>query len=94
MRHKPTDRTGKTIKVGDLVRIVGVPELAGMAPGCAAESQPVFEYLVGKYKRVQEFDDYGLVWLRFTIREGPLRGYHAVGIEPHHLRVRRPRDGI
>lgn len=79
---------GKRVRVGDVVRVVGVPNLDGMSPLCRAESLPVFEYLVGKYKRVEEFDEFGMAWLRFTIRKGPSAGYHSVGIEPHLLRVR------
>jgi hypothetical protein len=83
------DITGKTIKVGDTVRVIGVPDLSGMSAECRAESLPVFRHLVGKYKQVEEFDEYGQAWLRFTIRKGPHSGWHSVGIEPYLLRVRR-----
>ena len=82
------DSTGKRITVGDIVRVVGVPDLAGMTPECRAESLPVFKHLVGTYKRVEEFDRFGFAWLRFKIRGGPHRGHHAVAIEPHLLKVR------
>ena len=36
-----------------------------------AESLPVFEHLVGTYKRVEEFNEFGLAWLSFKIRNGP-----------------------
>jgi hypothetical protein len=88
-RSARKDVKGEPIKVGDIVRVVGAPDLHGMAPECRAESLPVFEYLVGKYKRVAEFDEFGQVWLRFRIRKGPHAGYHSVGLEPHFLRVRR-----
>ncbi len=81
--------TGVRIRVGDIVRIIGAPDLAGMSPECRAESLPVFQYLIGKYKRVEEFDEYGMAWLTFKIRKGPHTGYHSVGIEPYLLRVRR-----
>jgi hypothetical protein len=83
------DVTGKPIKVGDTVRVVGMPDLSGMSAECRAESLPVFRHLLGKYKRVEEFDEYGQAWLRFTIRKGPHSGWHSVGIEPYLLRVRR-----
>ena len=83
------DVSGKPIKVGDTVRVIGVPDLSGMSTACRAESLPVFKHLVGKYKRVEEFDEYGQAWLRFTIRKGPHSGWHSVGIEPYLLRVRR-----
>jgi len=34
-----------------------------------------FEHLLGKYKRVEEFDEFGQAWLRFKIRKGPHAGY-------------------
>jgi hypothetical protein len=72
-----------------MVRIVGVPDLSGMSADCLAESLPVFEHLVGTYKRVEEFDEFGMAWLRFKIRKGSHLGHHSVGIEPYLLRVRR-----
>ena len=83
------DSTGERLKVGDIVRIVGVPDLSGMHPASRAESLPVFQHLVGKYKRVREFDEHGLVWLMFRIREGQHSGLHTVGIEPWLLKKRR-----
>ena len=79
------------LALGIWFRVIGVPDLTGMSPECRAESLPVFEYLVGKYKRVQEFDEFGMAWLSFKIRKGPHAGYHSVGIEPYLLRV-RPND--
>lgn len=88
-RLKPRDAMGARIRVGDVVRIVGAPDLAGMTAKCRAESLPVFKYLIGKYKRVREFDELGFAWLMFKILKGPHAGYHSVGIEPHFLKVRR-----
>jgi hypothetical protein len=90
-RLAPHDVDGKRIKVGDSVRIVGVPDLSGMTAECRAESLPVFEHLVGTYKRVREFDELGCAWLSFSIRKGPYAGYHSVGIEPYLLRRRKGR---
>jgi hypothetical protein len=90
-RLQRRDVAGEHIKVGDIVRVIGAPDLAGMTPECRAESLPVFEYLIGKYKRVEEFDEFGMAWLRFKIRKGPHAGYHSVGLEPYFLRVRRAR---
>jgi len=83
------DVAGERIRIGDIVRIIDVPDLSGMSEECRAESLPVFKHLVGTYKRVEEFDEYGQAWLRFKIRNGPHAGYHSVGIEPYLLRVRR-----
>lgn len=89
---EPVDATGRNIKMGDRVRIIGIPNLAGMAPEQRKRSQPVYEYLVGKYKRVKGFDEKGLVWLQFTIRKGPEKGLHCVGIEPYLLRLGKDKD--
>ena len=83
------DVEGELISVGDMVRVIGVPDLSGMSAACRAESLPVFTHLVGKYKRVREFDEFGMAWLTFKIRNGPHAGLHSVGIEPYLLRVRR-----
>jgi hypothetical protein len=82
------DVTGKPIRIGDVVRIIGVPDLSGMSADCRDESLPVFRHLVGTYKRVEEFDEFGHAWLRFTIRNGPHSGSHSVAIEPYLLRIR------
>ena len=89
MKLKPLDVTGKRIRVGDTVRVVGVPDLSSMTPKARNESRPVFDYLVGKYKTVREFNQFGLAWLQFSISKGPRRGFHGVAIEPNLLRVRR-----
>lgn len=86
--HAPLDRNGAPILVGDLVRIVGVPDLAGMSQEGLAESLPVFQHLVGKYKRVRGFDAYGCAELCFVMRHGDgERGWHSVWIEPFLLHV-------
>jgi hypothetical protein len=85
------DVSGKPIRVGDIVRIIGVPDLSGMSAACRAESLPVFKHLVGSYKRVYELDEYGLAWVSFKIRRGTSAGFHTVGMEPYLLRVRRRR---
>ena len=85
------DAAGERLKVGDTVRVLGVPALSGMSSVCLAESLPVFQHLVGKYKRVREFDEHGLVWLRFRIRKGLHAGLHSVGVEPWLLKRRQVR---
>ena len=87
-RLSAKDANGRRVKTGDMVRVIGVPTLAGMTPECRAESLPVFQHLVGTYRRVEEFDKFGFAWLRFKIRRGPHRGYHSVAIEPYLLRLR------
>ena len=87
-RMSRKDVNGKRIKIGDVVRVIGVPDLAGMSAECRAESLPVFQHVVGTYRRVEEFDEFGQAWLRFRILRGAHRGSHSVGIEPELLRVR------
>ncbi len=82
-KHPATDANGIRVKIGDLVRIVGVPDLSGMARDCEKETRPVFEHLVGKYKQVKDFDENGLARLAFRIQKGPSVGLHTVfGLSP------------
>jgi len=88
-RLAPKDVTGKCLNVWDIVRVIGIPDLNGMSRDCRAESLPVFRHLVATYKRIVEFDEFGMAWLRFKIRKGSHAGFHSVGIEPYLLRLRR-----
>ena len=72
-----------------VVRIIGVPDLSRMNRRDGAECKPVFTYLVGKYKPVAAFNQYGFAELNFVIRQGARRGFHTVWIEPFLLRVRK-----
>jgi hypothetical protein len=84
------DTIGKKIHIGDVVRVIGIPDLKGMHPSCQRESLPVFKYLVGKYKRVVGVN-HGLIELFFRIRKGNHKGFHSVWIEPELLRVKEAR---
>ena len=88
-RTKPTDVNGKRLKVGDRVRILGVPDLSWMAAKQRDESSKVFKHLVGLEKRILGFDELGNAELVFQIRKGNSRGLHVVGIETALLRRRR-----
>ena len=85
------DRDGRPIRVGQVVRIVGTPDLSGMSDDARRESAPVFEHIVGRYKKVSDITDLGLVELCFRIAAGPHAGRHTVWIEPYLLRVRGSR---
>ena len=87
-RNAKQDREGNSIQPGDVVRVVGVPDLTGMHPDARSLSSPVFHYLVGKYKRIVDFDRHGHAQLSFRIPSGPYRGLHSVWIEPSLLRLR------
>ena len=73
-----------------MVRIQGVPDLAGMSEPDRSDSLLVFEHVVGTYKRVRRLTSDGLLELLFSIRRGPAAGLHVVEIEPRLVRVRRP----
>ena len=85
--HPPIDKNGVRIKPGDVVRVLGVPDLSGMSARGLAASLPVFKHLVGTRRRVVAFDDFGCAQLVFSIRRGRSKGMHAVVIEPHLLSV-------
>ena len=89
------DIEGNQLGLGDTVRIVGVPDLSGMAPECRGESDPVFRYLAGKYKKIVGFDTTGgaetLAELEFRLKEDGEWKTHWVWIEPALLRKKRKR---
>ena len=90
--QKPYDRNGVKIKVGDVVRIIGIPDLSGMTKRGRTDAMPVFKYLVGKYKRVEAFDGFGCAEFAFVMKhEDGERSWHSVWIEPFllHTPVRR-----
>lgn len=89
--YRPVDVTGRRIRVGQIVRVVGVPDLSAMNQEPRAECEPVFQYLMDKYKKVEEIHENGFIELFFRIRNGPHKGLHFVFMEPHLLRVRRRR---
>ncbi|MEZ5455514.1 MAG: hypothetical protein R3F04_05300 [Lysobacteraceae bacterium] len=91
--HKPIDRNGKPIRAGDVVLIVGVPDLSGMSQDGKAESLPVFQNLLGKYKRVLGFDEYGCAEFSFVMHHSNgNRGWHSVWVEPFLLHIPKRRS--
>jgi hypothetical protein len=72
--------------VGDVVRVIGVPELEGMSESALRESLLVFRHLVGTYRRIKLFDKHGFAELSFRVRRGPFADLHSVAIEPFLLR--------
>lgn len=91
--YEPLDCTGARLRPGDLVRIVGRPDLTGLPELDELGTRAVFAHLVGTYKRIIDFDEHGHAHLTFRIRSGPVAGYHSVWIEPYLLRLRRARVG-
>lgn len=86
--YSAKDANRKTIRIGDTVRIIDVPDLSDMAPEPLKETQLAFEYLVGKYKKVSGFDEYGHVELVFKVLKWN-DGIHTVWIEPFLLKVKQ-----
>jgi hypothetical protein len=80
------------LRVGDIVRVIGLPDLAGWTADGVRCSRPVFRHIVGTYRRIADFDEYGHAELRVRIRQGGSRGFHQLWIEPWLLakRKRRP----
>ena len=87
-KYPQKDALGQTIRIGDTVRIIGAPDLSDMALEDRKETQPVFDYLVGKYKKVHGFDEYGHVELAFQVLKWK-DGIHTVWIEPFLLKVKK-----
>ena len=83
---QPIDCAGRKISAGDVVRIVGLPDLSGMSPRARRESEPVLLYLRGKYKRIFSFSQSGLAEIEFRIRKEKFSGLHTVWLEPHLLK--------
>ena len=81
------DASGKRLRRGDIVRIIGIPDGLDRHPESKRYSLPVFRYLVGKYKRIADFDELGHAEISFTIRKGRHKGMHTVWIEPYLLKI-------
>jgi hypothetical protein len=82
------DRDGIPLQRGDTVRIVGVPDLSQMDDESRREAEPVFRYLLNKYKRIKDFDERGHAEIEFRIPPEKTRACHSVWIEPCLLKRR------
>lgn len=89
----PIDAAGTRLRDGARVRVVGAPDLSGLERAARLESEPVFRYIHGKYKRVSGIDINGMAELSFSIRKGPLSGRHRDAIESPLVRVHRAKPG-
>lgn len=83
MKAKMIDARGTTVRIGDRVRIIGTPDLSWMSPETRSESEPVFQHLVGTYKRIAEIDPLGNAGITFKIKGKKPLEYHWVSLEPH-----------
>ena len=80
------DADGRTVRKGDTVRVLGIPDLKGMRDPYRAETEAVFKHITGSRKKVYGFDQFGCAILVFGISSGPHAGSHSVAIEPHLIR--------
>ena len=56
LARPPRDRDGRRLRVGDVVRVVGVPALTGLTEAARRDCLPVFRHLVGTYRTIAGFD--------------------------------------
>ena len=80
------DADGQTVRKGDVVRVLGIPDLSGMRDPYRRETEAVFKHILGTRKKVEDFDQFGCAILVFGIASGPHAGSHSVAIEPHLIR--------
>lgn len=79
------------VRIGDKVRIVGLPEVSDWTREQKDFSLSVFEYLVGKTKKIAGFNDLGMAEIEFRRKEGGEWVYHTVWLEPYLLRLKQAR---
>ena len=84
-RHQSTDAAGRSIRVGDWVRVVAIPEsIARMSRA----TKRAFSRAVGRTFQIEAFDESGCAELDLTGKVGP----DTIWIEPSCVqRFRRPR---
>ena len=80
------DVDGQTVRKGDVVRVLGIPDLSGMRDPYRRETEAVFKHILGTRQKVEQFDQFGCAILVFGITSGPHAGSHSVAIEPHLIR--------
>lgn len=59
--HTVADRNGKTVKVGDQVRLVAVQP--GVLDSLRADERADVASMIGETFEVEEIDDYGSAWV-------------------------------
>lgn len=90
MSPKPIDKRGRTIQLGSRVRIVGMPDFSNVTPiSYRRERNRVFKHIIGQCKTVDDIDQYGLIGMTFTIRNGRDAGIHCIWLESHFLLVQK-----
>jgi hypothetical protein len=83
--HAPIDAGGRDLRLGDWVRVVGVPGSVALMP---RESRRAFSAAVDKTFQIEAFDQTGCAELDLTGKLGP----QTIWIEPFCLvRTRRPK---
>ncbi len=83
-QFEPADSLGRSIEVGDWVRLVEIPPSVAQMP---TETIEVIRLALGKTFKIYEFDEWGCAWLNLSKKVA--RG-HSIGVEPEFLqRTRR-----
>ena len=77
---EPRDVLGRRLKPGDMVRVVGAPDLRGMSPADLRQARTAFRHVLGTYRRIDGFDRPGLAEISFRV--------------PSRSGRRRPDNGI
>lgn len=74
----------QTLRVGDSVRVLGVPPLwyKDIAPGEYDETTVVLERCVGRVYPISAIDEYGTIWINCTDDGSPCTG----GLD-HNFRI-------
>ncbi len=90
-RYPAIDKEGRPLKVGDVVRVTGLPDTSSWTASQKDFSLYVFTSLVGKYKKIHDFDELGMAELTFRLKQGDTWEYHTVWLEPYLLRLRQRR---
>jgi len=80
------DANGQALRIGDVVRVCGLPDLSEMPPHTRRESDRVFQYLVGRRKRIMRIDEVGNAEFMLRLKEKGKTTIHLVRIEPHLLK--------
>lgn len=87
MATQPLDRNGKTVRVGDRVRLL---QLSGQwFDELPADEKPEVMSMIGEIFEVEEIDDYGRPWIRKNWSdgdEGTCHG-HSIALDAHEMEL-------
>jgi hypothetical protein len=81
-----SDCDKRPLKIGDIVRVCGVPDLSGIYEEGRARTMRVFKYALGRNFEIEGFDNWNCAELHFYIPIGPAEGWHGIVVEPFLLK--------